>query len=225
MGDSYVNFTGGSGQALSCPDAAALDLTGNIDLRMHLAMDDWTPAATTMLMLKGAGATVNFQWHINTTGTIAFGWVSPGFGSFTSSVAPTVSDGASLWLRVTFEPNTGSGRRAIFYTSADGSSWTQLGTTQTNATPVTLTANTGALNIGQNGANNFRLAGKIYSAEVRNGIAGTIVASPDATSLANGATSFADAQGNTWTVTSPATVVDPTPITGASRWYYGMGAA
>lgn len=45
--------------------------------------------------------------------------------------------------------------------------------------------------------------GKIYNASVRNGIAGTVVASPTFTSATNGSYSLTDAQGNIWVVRGP----------------------
>ena len=49
-GENYVYLPGVSGNYLSVPDEAALDITGDIDIRVQVAMDDWTPAADQVLV-------------------------------------------------------------------------------------------------------------------------------------------------------------------------------
>jgi hypothetical protein len=48
-GEDFVLLPGASGDYVSTPDAAALDITGDLDLRVRVAMDDWTPAAESIL--------------------------------------------------------------------------------------------------------------------------------------------------------------------------------
>jgi hypothetical protein len=83
-----------------------------------------------------------------------------------------VADGATKWVRATRATATGV---AQFFTSNDGVTWTQLGT-DVASTASAIFDSVGAVEIGANrvGTNNF-LAGKVYYAEVRNGIAGTVV--------------------------------------------------
>jgi hypothetical protein len=50
--------------------------------------------------------------------------------------------------------------------------------------------------------------GRIYGAEVRNGIGGTVVANPNFSTPAAGVTSFADPAGRTWTVNAPGAIND-----------------
>jgi hypothetical protein len=70
---------------------------------------------------------------------------------------------------------------------------------------------TAPLTIGDSTANALAfpsVRGKIYSALVRQGIGGTIRASPDFTNLTPGASSLADAQGNTWTISPKASITN-----------------
>ena len=49
-GENYVYLPGVAGNLMTVPDEASLDITGDIDLRVNLAMDDWTPASSSALL-------------------------------------------------------------------------------------------------------------------------------------------------------------------------------
>jgi hypothetical protein len=125
-----------------------------------------------------------------------------------SSVAPTVVDGQALWVRVTFDVNNGSGgRTATFYTSVDGVTWVQLGTPVVSATATSIHPGSAPVTVGSTDVGvSQRLAGRVFSTEVRNGIGGTVVANPDFAAQDAGATSFTDGAGNVWAVASPASI-------------------
>jgi hypothetical protein len=110
-----------------------------------------------------------------------------------------------LWVRATLDVDNGAAGRDIkFYTSTDGVTWTQLGATVTQAGTTSLFVGTAEVNVGSynNGASE-RMAGRVFSAEVRNGIAGTVVTNPDFGAQLAGTTSFFDSTGKAWTVTLP----------------------
>lgn len=208
-------LTGVSPGRASTPDSATLDITGDLDVRVHLAMDDWTPAASTAPVSKWLTVGVDERsWttRINTTGTLALFWTEAGTApalSATSTAVPTVADGEPLWLRYTIDVDNGAAGRDIrFYTSPDGETWTQLGTTVTQAGATSIFAGTAELAVGAyNNGGSERLAGRVFSAEIRNGIDGTIVANPDFGALAAGTTAFFN-HGLPWTVHAPATIND-----------------
>jgi hypothetical protein len=50
--NSYLYLPGVVSNYASAPDSAALDIVGDIDLRVKVALDDWTPAAQTALVAK-----------------------------------------------------------------------------------------------------------------------------------------------------------------------------
>lgn len=198
----------------STPDAAALDIVGDIDVRAHVAMDDWTPATMSALVSKYTASGNQRSWYfaVQPSGVLRFVWTTAGITNAIadSTVAPTVSNGAALWVRVTFDVDNGAaGRTATFYTSTDGNTWTQLGTPVTTAGVTSIFNSTAPVVIGgtDNGTSNG-LSGKVSAIEIRNGIAGTRVARPEFGAQPAGTTSFADAQGNTWTVTSPGVIAD-----------------
>lgn len=213
------------------PDAASLDIVGDLDLRAHIAPQDWTPAARRAIVAKWntTGNQRSYILRLNTTGTLSLFWSTNGTAtmSATSTVAPTVVNREPLWVRATLDVNNGAaGNDVIFYTSTDGSTWTQLGATVTQAGVTSIFAGTARLTVGahDDGASE-RLMGSVFAARVRNGIAGPVVANPDFNAQAAGTTSFVDAAGLTWTL-QPTAVIGEAPA-GARvdwTWYDGTGA-
>jgi hypothetical protein len=210
---------GAAGNYASTPDAAALDITGDIDIRTKVALVDWTPTANNYILSKYSAVDGNrsFYFRINASnGYPTVGWSDDGTGAgirtIAATAAPTVSDGDSIHLRVTVDvDNDATGTDVNFYTSSNGSSWTQLGTTVTTAGTHAIYAGTADVLAGclYNGVQH--LDGTITSVEVRDGIDGTVVASPNFAAQPSNTTSFDDAQGNTWTVTDSGDITnDPT---------------
>lgn len=202
-----LDLPGTTGHYASTPDTAALDVTGDIDIRVKVAMDDWTPASSPALVAKwlDSGNNRSFYLRLLSTGVLSLIWDQLGdFSqnrSANSTVAVGATDGTVKWVRATLDVNDGAGNRVIkFYTSDDGAVWTQLGTTVTVAGTTMIYAGTAQLVVGgtQNGASqNF--AGIVHYAEVRNGIDGTVVASPNF-DQPTGTTTFTDDQGLPWTI-------------------------
>jgi hypothetical protein len=158
-----------------------LDITGDIDIRCKVALDDWTPASSTVLVAKWVAnpGLRAYQFVVNTSGTLGLFTSVDGNGnvSYTSTVAPTVADGETLWVRVTLDVDNGAlGKTATFFTSTDGIVWTQLGSPITTAGTTSIIANTSILEIGSitNGLGGFA-RGKFFRAQVLNGIGGTLV--------------------------------------------------
>lgn len=200
-GTPYLSLNGTSGNYASTPDAAALDITGDIDLRVHVALDDWTPAAQNTVIGKYTSGTNNrsYQLAVTTSGQLTFGWSNDGTATLaeSSGVATGFTDGTAHWIRVTLDVDNGaSDAVARFYTSENGSTWTQLGADQLVGATTSIFSGTAVLELGsQNAGTANRVSGRIYSAQVRNGIDGTIVANPVV-----GASSITDSAGLTWTV-------------------------
>jgi hypothetical protein len=199
---------GASGNYVSCPDAAALDITGDIDIRVKVAMDDWTPTSTQMFVAKEDEGSQRSYWlALQTDGTLAFYWSSTGAYLDTyaiSTVATGITDGAVKWVRATLDVNNGAAGRDIkFWLSDDGVSWTQLGSTVTQAGTTSVFASTTALTVGSwSSGSGFNAAGKFYRATVKSGIGGTSVADLDLTT--GSGPRIRDAYGNLWTINGTA---------------------
>ena len=192
---------GTTGNYASCPDSVSTSITGDFDIRWFGSLDDWTPAGTTTLVAKDSGSTQrSFMVVVLTSGVLRL-YVSmngSSVSSVDSTVAPTVTNGALLWIRVTRASATGA---TTFYTSINGTTWTQLGSTvsTTSGSPYDSTQ---PLSIGSYDGSSWLLKGRTLKAEVRNGINGTVVASPDFT--APKSSRFLDAQDNLWTINGSA---------------------
>lgn len=232
-GTNYVYLTGVDTNNLSVPDAAALDITGDIDIRAYVAFDDWTPSTNQQIITKDdlTGAVVrtqaSFDFGITSAGLLNLQWFTAGTTasriSVVSSVAPTVSDGAALWVRATLDVDNGaSGNDVKFFTSTDGVTYTQLGTTVTTASTTSIYAGTALLKIGQVGTYGSELmVGKVYRAQVFNGIAGTKVLDIDTSIIGSGsATSFNALTGQTVTI-NRSTSGKKTAVVTHPVWLFG----
>src|SRR5690606_15840714 len=76
IGEAFVVLSGASGEYVSTPDAAALDITGDIDIRCKLALDAWVPATHHTLIGKWDSASDNcsYQLAVNTSRRLSFVW-------------------------------------------------------------------------------------------------------------------------------------------------------
>lgn len=207
---SYLNLPGTSGAYASTPDSVALSITGDIDIRCKVALADWTPADTQYLVAKRNNNTpISYNLAVLAGGTLTARFSSNGAANAgevaTSSVATGILDGQVKWVRVTRAASSGVVK---FYLSDDGTTWAQLGTDRpTNVGSIVDTAVSLAVGASSDATLSGSALGRIYSAELRNGINGTIVASPNFAAQPAGTTSFADAHGNTWSVNGTASII------------------
>lgn len=206
-GEDFLFLPGASGDYASTPDAAALDIVGDIDIRVRVALDDWTPAAESTLIAKYT-ATSNqrsYALAVTATGALILRWSEDGTAqkTATSSAVNTFTNGTTHWVRATLDVDNGASNAAInFYTSEDGSTWTALGAQQLNGATTSIFASTAVLEIGSQTAGTVnRTAGKFFRGQVLSGIAGSSVAAPVASAASNGVT---DATPRTWTVNGAA---------------------
>ena len=200
-GEDFLFLSGASGNYASTPDAASLDIVGDLDLRVRVALDDWTPAAESTLIAKytATGNQRSYALAVTATGALIFRWSEDGTveKTETSSAVNTFTNGSTHWVRATMDVNNGASDAAVnFYTSEDGSTWTALGAEQLNGATTSIFASTAVLELGSQTAGTVnRLAGKVFRAQVLSGIGGTSVAAPIAST-----SSITDATPLTWTV-------------------------
>lgn len=210
-GTKYLYLPGVAGNYASTPDSAAFP-TGDIDIIVRASADDWTPGGFKTFIAKWPSAgQFSFRLMISSANVLQLRWTEDGTTQKTSSstAAPTVSDGETIWIRCTLDVDNGAaGNDVKFYTAADSAteptSWTQLGTTVTTAGVTSIFNGTGN---GEIGTDNLGLAdafaGKIYRAIIKSGIDGTTVVDFNPSDASDAATSFASsATGETWTINS-----------------------
>jgi len=205
-GDPYLELTGEAGIA-STPDDAALDITGDLDLRWE-GEADWYASGARMLIGKW-GAAGNRSYHMRlqddylflqyaTDGTAGWG------GTWRLPALPRRAA-----LRATVSAGDVSTFTAYWAPTLDGP-WTQIDSARVFDSPgASVYVGTAPLEISPAQDDQFAtrmpVAGRCYRAEVRSGINGTVVAAPDFTAQAPGTTSFVDSAGRTWTLTEPVT--------------------
>lgn len=166
---------GASGAYASSPDSNVLDMVGDIDFRAKVAFVDWTPGALSAIVTKwGASGQRSYMFTLENTGVLGLYWTANGStqNSAFSTVATGVADGATKWVRVTMDVDNGATQRDIkFWTSNDGVSWTQLGTTVTQAGVTSIFASTAQLEIGsQNSGVSFYANATFYQVQLRSNI-------------------------------------------------------
>jgi hypothetical protein len=205
-GENYVYLPGVAGNNLSVPDENALDITGDIDVRVQVALDDWTPASQPTLLAKWGNDNNNRSWDLDVTtgGALIFYWSTNGTSanSQTSSVAAGITDGTVKWVRATLDVDNGaSGHDVKFFTSDDGVTWTQLGSTRTGAGVTSIFSGTAIVSAGVTQGGTGLALGKFYRAQVLDGINGKPVLDVDCSQITSGsATSFQALTGQTVTI-------------------------
>jgi hypothetical protein len=169
MTDAYGYGMTSAGDYFSTPDSVASSITGNITLVVEAALTDWTPSTINVLVAKD-GVTLNrsYSLTVQLDGTIRFNYSLLGATmiSITSSVAPSFVDGKKYHVAVERESSTGKVR---FYTSKDGTNFTQLGTEQT-CTSGAIYDGTAAVQFGNLAALSYALVGNIYDSEAYAGL-------------------------------------------------------
>jgi hypothetical protein len=214
---------GVKGSYASAPYVPGMATPGDMDIRWIGSKADWTPVASSPCVARWAGSP-NRQWSFgvgrNSTGRLEFSYSTTGsdYPEKFSTVPVPFSDGDVGGVRVTVDVDNGAGGMTLtFYTSTDrGVTWNQLGDpvvdSSNGASPIHQSTvaimEIGTYIAGEHGVH----VSTTHSAEVRNGIGGAVVASPDFTQGKNNISP--DKQGNVWTVhgTGPRFIPQPDPI-------------
>jgi len=217
-GNGGLLLPGTSGNYASTPDNAALDIVGDIDLRVDLTADDWTPTADDSFITKwGSAGQRSYILQNIVAGNLQLNWSADGTAALTatSTVVPTPGPSGRLAVRATLDVDNGAaGRTATFYTAPTmAGPWTQLGATVVQGGTTSIFSSTAPVEVGsQSGGTGNMLAGTVHAAEARSGINGTVVANPDFAAQPTGTTMFTDSAGRTWTVNGTASIFDGTSL-------------
>lgn len=205
-GTPYVYLPNAVSNQISVPDENALDLTGDLDLRVRVSLDSFTTGNQGLCSKPSI-----WNWYVSTTGLMTFQYSTNG-STFTTRNTTTSLSTAGLsvdttyWLRMTFDADNGSGQHAVAFYWADDSateptSWTQIGTTITNTGTVTMATNTQSVFLARGSAGSQTFGGRFYRGIVRDGIGGTTVLDADASVITSGsATLFTAATGQSVTI-------------------------
>jgi hypothetical protein len=214
--DKYLNLDGNPNSYVSTPDTAALDITGDIDIRAEV-QPNWYGPDNQMLIAKWDAPGNQRSWYLKVyQGVLQFRYSIDGteanswFHSRSLQEIP-----ARAAVRVTLDADNGAGGRTVrWYTAPSiAGPWTQLGPDSVLAGTVSVFNGTAPLSIAPYDDTKIKpyrapFIGRGYKFEVRNGIDGTVVANPDFTAQAAGTTSFTDGAGRTWTMHGGAEIRD-----------------
>ncbi|MFE4397213.1 MULTISPECIES: hypothetical protein [Streptomycetaceae] len=217
---SYLDITGAFGSRASTPDAPALRIAGDLDIRVEFDQLWHVPVDDKYYEILARYDTTGRSWRLHLgNGYVFLDWTEDGTNdtirdlSSDWSIQPTPT--GRLAVRAVLDVDNGAGgHSARFYTGPSISGpWTELGGPVTAAGPTTVHPGAAPLVLGDNPAvpSVLGLPAHVLRAEVRNGINGVVVADPNFTVQPAGTTVFTDGAGRTWSVVAPASVSNLVP--------------
>ncbi|MGW1278009.1 hypothetical protein ACWD4V_13795 [Streptomyces tsukubensis] len=214
------------------PDSPALTVTGDLDLRVDIAITIWPNETNNIsaqqIVVRWDNTAANQRcWTLGITrlGQLMFGWSSAGTFATVNVATSTASvrayPGQRLALRVTLDVNNGaSGRTIRFYwaPTMDGP-WQQLGAPVVQPGTTSVFDGTAILELGSgqiygtlpDGDGAVSLRGRAYGLQLRSGIDGPVKVDLDIAATGTpGATSITDTTGLPWTIRAEAVLSNRT---------------
>lgn len=209
---NFIYLPGSAGHYLSTPHVAAMNITGDLAEAVKVALSDYTPAGSQMLLTKAStGLAQAYYMYIDTSGRLRLDWKdNGGTDRFNHSTAATgITDGATSWLAATRDGTSG------VVTWLKGASFAGLASFGTPSAGNTNPIGTNTQELRFGGAWTGFAAGHFYEGRLFDGdLAGTLVAHPNADDFtigdSDGATAV-DATGKTWTIKGASALIIGAP--------------
>jgi hypothetical protein len=189
----FVDLSGDPGGYIETLDTASLDITGDLDVRVLLHLDEPSVVNWEGLLSKGNSGDLSYAswgWFKTISGSdpsrALFEWRTASGTRLTRTSLTGYFVAGPRWYRVTLDVNNGSGGHTVKFWYSDDPvstdpaavSWTQH--SSHNGSGVTSVRASGAdVWLGDMPVQDDPLDGQVYYAEIRNGISGTVVANPD----------------------------------------------
>lgn len=200
-------FTGSATANWTTPDTAALDVVGDLTLEVDFTPTTFPPAAAQCLIAKyNTAGQRSYRLRLETNGRPTLFTSTDGVTALpaaTATATPSLTSGR-VAIRCEIDVDVGGTNRTVrFYTApTSAGTFTQLGADVTTAGTTTIFNGSAPLELAaitSGTAENF--AGRIHRAIVKNGVAGagTNVADARAKDHPDGAVTFFDDTGLTWT--------------------------
>ncbi|NNJ04143.1 hypothetical protein HHX38_08345 [Streptomyces sp. PKU-MA01144] len=212
--ESYLALTGAVADIASTPDTAALDIVGDIDVRIEATADWWS--STPQVLIGKWGADGQRSWMVRIyQGQLR--WIHTPDGTtasqrFANWVLPGLPRRAALRVTVDVDNGAGGWSPSLYWAESLDGPWTLVAALVGAAPTTSIHNSTAPLSIAPEDPTTtpprVPLRGRVHRAEVRSGIGGTVVANPDFRGKTEGTTSFADGAGRTWTTAGAAEVSD-----------------
>ncbi|MFE0808223.1 hypothetical protein ACFW34_12155 [Streptomyces sp. NPDC058848] len=212
--ESYLQLDGDPTSYASTPDHASLDITGDLDIRWEGEADWYATGIHTLIGKWDTDPAARSYILQLQDGTLRVQALREGLnsGPFGQAALPELPRRAAL--RATLDADNGAGSvvvRLYWAPTLDGP-WTPISDDILIPNPVTIASTTAPLYIAPTSLDStpprHPMAGRTYRAEVRAGIDGPVVASPDFRAQDAGATGFTDSAGRVWTLSGAAEVRD-----------------
>lgn len=203
--DGYARATAGAaGNGFSTPDSVSLSITGDIDIDAQIRV-----VSGGLNIIGKDNGTNDRDYALNLINRVPRFFKTPDglttaghIADATVAMDTLYPIGTVGWVRAKYISATGV---VTFYTSPDGTNWTQLGTTVT-ITSGAMFDGTTALYVAANGSTTYGLdvyRARVYSGD--RGAGGVLVADFNPTRYTTG-TTWVAATGETWTANGTAQI-------------------
>jgi hypothetical protein len=176
----------------ACPSSSDLSITGDIDIRVDIAPRTWRPGEQSLF---GVGKDLAYKLILNTNGTVGVYWHDgSSWHSLTSTVPLSGGITGRKAVRMTLDVDNGKGSAAATFYHSDSLSgeWSQVGAVVELGSTTVIGSSTNAV------GTYLHVPCEMFGLEVRDGIDGDVRTAVDWTTVTPGATTYTDAQGNTW---------------------------
>lgn len=203
-------------------DIAAIDLTGDLDIRIDMQMSPIIVGTTDVIAVSKYNTTANQRsWRVsvNAGGYPQIEWSTD--GALTGyqdrvSTYPGFPATARSVLRVTLDVNNGAGGNTVVFYRGDSITgpWTQIGPSIVTAGTTSVFSSSADLIIGTETGlaspqgEQRTLGASVHRFQLRNGINGTVVADADFGAQISGVPIFVDSTGLQWVMAGTAELTD-----------------
>lgn len=203
--NGYQYLSGSASNYVSVPDSAAVSITGDIDLRARIRLDDYSTSTTQRIIAKW-GASGQQSYRVTLQGAnlnVGFSTTGSNTLNFATAITMPFTKGNAYWIRVTRVQSTGM---VACYWAADQSgvpsSWTHIGSDQALGAGSAIFDSTAPVEFGSEQTGSIgNMTGRFYRSQIRSGIDGTIAADVDFTTKTVGTNTFTESSANAATVT------------------------
>lgn len=201
------------------PSLAAYAFNNDLDIIIKLTpVGSWGSLSGNLLYRGVGGGSSGDRYGLTvSSGLLSYYGTTASVRSATANLSSVFSSGATGWVRVTVDIDNGaSGHDVKFYTSPDGSTWTQLGTTVTVAGTLTYNTTATQMNVASYfGSVSPLLSATLHRAIVKNGIDGTTVFDADFENATPFVSAFTESA-----LGAPVYVVSSTATSSAANYSY-----
>jgi hypothetical protein len=180
----------------STPNAVANQIIGDVEFIFNFSF--YSVANANFISKRSGGSNVSYAVNTQFQGKPILTITQNGSTLITATSSTAITT-ATNWLKVIRTQSSGD---VIFYTSTDGVTYTQLGTTQ-STTSGNMFNGTSALTLGNNAVNGGDgMGGKMFRATIANSIGGTPVVdfNPATYNAATSQTQWTSTTGEVWTI-------------------------